>query len=106
MENLSEDVKNVGGGDNFVEGSPRTNRSPQKQSFSSKTDNSNSQSKGEFSSTGSQAGLGKMGVAPVLDDDHLVKTKQNDTVDANFGAGKGSSLIARARANLQEKDAS
>ena len=62
LENLSEDVKNVGGGDNCVEGQPRTNRSPQKQSFSSKTDNSKAQGKGEFSSAGSQAGLGKMGV--------------------------------------------
>jgi hypothetical protein len=36
-----------------------------------------------------------MGVAPVLDDDHLVQTKQNDTVDANFGAGKVSSKKRR-----------
>ena len=86
-----------------MEGSPRTNRSPQKQSFSSKTDNSKAQGKGEFSSAGSQAGLGKMGVAPVLDDDHLVQTKQNDTVGANFGAGKGSSKKRRNETSQNPK---
>ena len=30
-----------------------------------------------------------------MDDDHLVQTKQNDTVDVNFGAGKVSSKKRR-----------
>ena len=64
LENLSEDVKNVGGGDNFVEGQPRTNRSPQKQSFSSKTDNSNAQRKegrksGWFGKNGGRSCIGR-----------------------------------------------